>query len=171
MNMKWRVILEQDPETGDWAIWCPELPGCVSAGHTEEEALKNILEAIDLYLKKWSYRTCTRIINPRRSIRDCKSRTINLRITIDFGAKHPRWYLIIDNIITRRMLSPLHIRASFRPRTREPQTSTLLVISQSRLNLGNGLLFEFQALFERRCFGLAHFGSPFNVIPRSRSVL
>ncbi|MCA1623869.1 MAG: type II toxin-antitoxin system HicB family antitoxin [Acidobacteria bacterium] len=49
--MNWRVILEQDPETGEWAVWCPELPGCVSAGGTEEEALANIREAIELYLQ------------------------------------------------------------------------------------------------------------------------
>ncbi|HEY9852213.1 MAG TPA: type II toxin-antitoxin system HicB family antitoxin [Leptolyngbyaceae cyanobacterium] len=49
--MKWRVILEPDRETGDWAVWCPELPGCVSAGETEEEALENIREAIALYLE------------------------------------------------------------------------------------------------------------------------
>ncbi len=30
--MKWRVILEPDPDTNEWAIWCPELPGCTSAG-------------------------------------------------------------------------------------------------------------------------------------------
>ncbi|MEH1935191.1 MAG: type II toxin-antitoxin system HicB family antitoxin [Nostoc sp.] len=49
--MKWRVILESDPETGDWAVWYPELPGCTSAGETEEEALENIKEAIQLYLQ------------------------------------------------------------------------------------------------------------------------
>jgi predicted RNase H-like HicB family nuclease len=49
--MKWRVILEPDVETGDWAIWCPELPGCTSAGETQEEALENIKEAIELYLQ------------------------------------------------------------------------------------------------------------------------
>jgi predicted RNase H-like HicB family nuclease len=49
--MKWRVILEPDIETGDWAIWCPELPGCSSAGETEAEALQNIQEAIALYLE------------------------------------------------------------------------------------------------------------------------
>ena len=49
--MKWRVILEPDPEIGDWAVWCPELPGCTSAGETEQEALKNIREAIELYLQ------------------------------------------------------------------------------------------------------------------------
>lgn len=48
--MKWRVVLEHDPETGDWAAWCPELPGCTSAGETQEEALENIREAIELYL-------------------------------------------------------------------------------------------------------------------------
>jgi predicted RNase H-like HicB family nuclease len=31
--MKWRVILEPDHETGEWAVWCPELPGCTSAVH------------------------------------------------------------------------------------------------------------------------------------------
>ncbi len=45
------MILEQDQETGDWAVWCPELPGCVSAGEAEEEALENIREAIQLYLE------------------------------------------------------------------------------------------------------------------------
>jgi len=49
--MKWRVILEPDPETGEWAVWCPELPGCTSAGQTQKEALGNIREAIDLYLQ------------------------------------------------------------------------------------------------------------------------
>lgn len=49
--MRWRVILERDGETGDWAAWCPELPGCASAGETENEALANIREAIELYLQ------------------------------------------------------------------------------------------------------------------------
>ncbi len=49
--MKWRVVLEPDSETNDWAVWCPELPGCISAGVTEAEALSNIREAIELYLQ------------------------------------------------------------------------------------------------------------------------
>ena len=49
--MKWRVVLKRDPETGGWAVWCPELPGCASAGRTEEEALANIREAFELYLE------------------------------------------------------------------------------------------------------------------------
>jgi predicted RNase H-like HicB family nuclease len=48
--MKWRVVLEPDPETGEWAVWCPELPGCVSAGDTEQEAIANLHEAIVLHL-------------------------------------------------------------------------------------------------------------------------
>ena len=49
--MKWRVILEFDEELAEWAVWCPELPGCTSAGENEEEALENIKEAIELYLQ------------------------------------------------------------------------------------------------------------------------
>jgi predicted RNase H-like HicB family nuclease len=49
--MDWRAVLEKDPETGEYAVWCPELPGCVSAGSTEEEAIANIKEAIALYLE------------------------------------------------------------------------------------------------------------------------
>lgn len=49
--MNWRVVVEQDPDTGDYAAWCPELPGCASAGRTEFEAMENIKEAIALYLE------------------------------------------------------------------------------------------------------------------------
>jgi predicted RNase H-like HicB family nuclease len=49
--VNWRVILQPDEETGDWAVWCPQLPGCASAGRTREEALTTIREAIALYLE------------------------------------------------------------------------------------------------------------------------
>jgi len=49
--MKWRVVIEYDKETNAWSAYCPELPGCASAGTTEEEALANIREAIELYLE------------------------------------------------------------------------------------------------------------------------
>jgi len=49
--MNVRVVLEKDQETGDWAAWVPELPGCTSAGDTEEDAMANIREAIALYLR------------------------------------------------------------------------------------------------------------------------
>ena len=49
--MKFRVIVEHDPETGAYAAYCPELPGCCSAGSTEAAALDNAVEAIKLYLQ------------------------------------------------------------------------------------------------------------------------
>lgn len=49
--MKIRVVLEYDAQTKSYASYCPELPGCCSAGDTEEEALANIKEAITLYLE------------------------------------------------------------------------------------------------------------------------
>ncbi len=48
--MNLRVILEPSEEGGYTAI-VPSLPGCLSEGDTREEALKNIREAIELYLE------------------------------------------------------------------------------------------------------------------------
>jgi predicted RNase H-like HicB family nuclease len=48
--MRFRVVLEYDPETESYSAVCPELPGCASAGRTEEEARRGIEEAIQLYL-------------------------------------------------------------------------------------------------------------------------
>jgi predicted RNase H-like HicB family nuclease len=49
--MKFRIVVEYDPEAKSYAAYCPELPGCCSCGDTEEEALENIKEAISLYLE------------------------------------------------------------------------------------------------------------------------
>jgi predicted RNase H-like HicB family nuclease len=43
--MKLSVILERD-ESGMIVAECPAIPGCVSQGQTEDEALANIKEAI-----------------------------------------------------------------------------------------------------------------------------
>jgi predicted RNase H-like HicB family nuclease len=43
--MRWIVTLQRD-ETGMIVAECPPIPGCVSQGHTEEEAMTNIQEAI-----------------------------------------------------------------------------------------------------------------------------
>jgi len=48
--MKLRVVLERSEE-GGYTVYVPSLPGCISEGDTEEEALKNIKEAIELYLE------------------------------------------------------------------------------------------------------------------------
>ncbi len=49
--MKVRAVVEYDPETKSYAVFCPELPGCASAGDTEDKALENIKGAIALYLE------------------------------------------------------------------------------------------------------------------------
>jgi predicted RNase H-like HicB family nuclease len=49
-GMKFRIVLEYDADTQTFSAVCPELPGCASAGDTEEEAKQNIKEAIELYL-------------------------------------------------------------------------------------------------------------------------
>jgi predicted RNase H-like HicB family nuclease len=48
--MKLKVVLEPSDE-GGFTVYVPSLPGCVSEGDTEDEALKNIREAIELYLE------------------------------------------------------------------------------------------------------------------------
>ena len=48
--MKIKVYLEPSEDGGYTAI-VPSLPGCISEGDTKEEALKNIREAIELYLE------------------------------------------------------------------------------------------------------------------------
>lgn len=48
--MKIKVIVEKG-EDGYFAAHCPSLKSCWSQGKTKEEALKNIQEAIELYLE------------------------------------------------------------------------------------------------------------------------
>ena len=48
--MKIKIFLEPSDEGGYTAI-VPSLPGCISEGETKEEAIKNIKEAIELYLE------------------------------------------------------------------------------------------------------------------------
>ena len=48
--MKLQVILEPSDE-GGFTAFVPALPGCISEGDSREEALRNIQEAIELYLE------------------------------------------------------------------------------------------------------------------------
>ena len=45
---KYQVALQESEE--GFSVWIPGLPGCVSQGETEEEALANIAEALREYL-------------------------------------------------------------------------------------------------------------------------
>jgi predicted RNase H-like HicB family nuclease len=48
--MKLKVVLEPSEE-GGFTVYVPSLPGCVSEGDSESQALQNIREAIELYLE------------------------------------------------------------------------------------------------------------------------
>jgi len=47
--MDFKVVIERD-EAGWYVVTVPSLPDCVSQGKTEEEATRNIAEAIELHL-------------------------------------------------------------------------------------------------------------------------
>jgi hypothetical protein len=49
--MKIRLIVEKDPKTGRYSSVFPELPGCASAGDTEDEAIANAQEALELWFE------------------------------------------------------------------------------------------------------------------------
>ena len=48
--MNYKVVLEAQEE-GGFTVYVPSLPGCVSQGESETEALANIKEAIEVYLE------------------------------------------------------------------------------------------------------------------------
>ena len=47
--MKFAVIIEKGPN--NYSAYVPDLPGCVSAGHTLEETRQMIREAIEFHLE------------------------------------------------------------------------------------------------------------------------
>ncbi len=59
--MKYQVIIEQD-EDGMFVAEVPSLPGCISQGKTRVEVLKNIKEAIEVYIE--SLRAHNEFIHP-----------------------------------------------------------------------------------------------------------
>jgi predicted RNase H-like HicB family nuclease len=46
-----RQVLIYRGEDGFWVAECPSVPGCVSQGETQEAALGNIKEAIQLFIE------------------------------------------------------------------------------------------------------------------------
>ncbi|HAV63795.1 MAG TPA: hypothetical protein DCY13_15700 [Verrucomicrobiales bacterium] len=49
--MKLRLVVEHDAMTNRWSAVFLELPGCASAGDTEEEAVGNAREALELWFE------------------------------------------------------------------------------------------------------------------------
>ncbi len=47
-TLKYKIVLKKSEE--GYNVSCPGLPGCWSQGETEEEAIRNILSAIQDYL-------------------------------------------------------------------------------------------------------------------------
>jgi len=47
--MRYLVVVEKGPTS--YGAYVPDLPGCVAAGETKEEALSLIREAIELHLE------------------------------------------------------------------------------------------------------------------------
>jgi len=46
-----RQVIIYPGEDGYYVVECPSLPGCISQGHTREEAIENVKEAIELYVE------------------------------------------------------------------------------------------------------------------------
>jgi len=49
--MNFRLLVDYDSRTKRWSAVFPELPGCASAGDTEDEAIANAKEALSLWFE------------------------------------------------------------------------------------------------------------------------
>lgn len=49
-EMRYPVVIHKD-KTSDYGVTVPDLPGCFSAGDTMEDALTNVIEAIECHLE------------------------------------------------------------------------------------------------------------------------
>ena len=48
--LQYNAVIQEEKE-GGYSVWVPSLPGCASQGETFGETVKNIKEAIELYLE------------------------------------------------------------------------------------------------------------------------
>lgn len=49
--LQYDAVFEKEAD-GGYSVWIPDLPGCASQGDSLEEAMKNIKEAMELYLEE-----------------------------------------------------------------------------------------------------------------------
>jgi predicted RNase H-like HicB family nuclease len=54
--MNLRLVVQFDPDARRWSAVFPELPGCASAGDTEEEAVQNAKKALALWFAPSDFR-------------------------------------------------------------------------------------------------------------------
>ena len=47
--VKYTIIIEK--AKGNFSAYCPDLPGCIATGHTKDEAIRKIREAIIFHLE------------------------------------------------------------------------------------------------------------------------
>lgn len=59
------VVLEEDAETGGIVALVPQLPGCHTQGRDKAEAMRNVRDAIALYLEGEDY-TPARLVSVER---------------------------------------------------------------------------------------------------------
>lgn len=48
--LQYDAVFEKEKD-GGYSVWIPDLPGCTSQGDSLEKAMKNIKEAMELYLE------------------------------------------------------------------------------------------------------------------------
>lgn len=65
-SMIFHVVIDKD-EDGWFIVECPSLPGCVSQGKSEQEALENIKEAITAWLWAEDQKALSSLPPPRAS--------------------------------------------------------------------------------------------------------
>ena len=49
--MKFRLVVEFDERVSRWSAVFPEIPGCATAGDTEEEAIINAKDALNFWFE------------------------------------------------------------------------------------------------------------------------
>lgn len=45
-----QVVIYPDPEDGGWIAEVPSLPGCISQGESREDVLRNVGDAIEVWI-------------------------------------------------------------------------------------------------------------------------
>ena len=47
--IRFAIVIEEGPN--NLSAYCPDLPGCITTGHTVEEIKRNMREAIELHIR------------------------------------------------------------------------------------------------------------------------